>query len=227
MLKILQTSGELFTENLRDAKVTDIYTLKGGEEEVWEPSFVYHGFRYVEVSGYPGKPAADDFEGMVVYDNMNTTGTFETSSLLTNKIFKNASWGIKGNYKGMPVDCPQRDERQPWLGDRATGSYGESFIFNNAPLYIKWMDDIQYSQKADGSICDVAPAYWRYYSDNMTWPGTYLLINDMLYKQYGDKTPVIKHYQSMKKMDGIYEKLLHGRKFHCHKRQLRRLVRSS
>jgi alpha-L-rhamnosidase len=197
--EILQADGNLFTANLRDAKVTDIYTLKGGDTEVWEPSFIYHGFRYVEISGYPGKPTLDDFEGRVVSDNMATIGTFETSSDITNQIFKNASWGILSNYKGMPVDCPQRNERQPWLGDRAIGSYGESFIFNNAGFYNKWMDDIQNTQKSDGSICDVAPAFWRYYSDNVTWPGTYLLISDMLYNQFGDKTSIIKHYPSMKK----------------------------
>lgn len=197
--EILKENGELFTDNLRDAKVTDIYILKGGEEEVWEPSFVYHGFRYVEISGYPGKPTRNDFEGRVVYDDMKTIGTFETSNSVTNQIFRNAWWGIKGNYKGMPVDCPQRNERQPWLGDRAVGSYGESFVFDNARLYVKWMDDIQNTQKGDGSICDVAPAYLKYYSDNMTWPGTYLLIANMLYNQYGDKTVIMKHYSSMKK----------------------------
>jgi alpha-L-rhamnosidase len=101
--EILQADGELFTYNLRDAKVTDIYTLRGGDEEVWEPSFIYHGFRYVEISGYPGKPAPDDFEGRVVSDNMKTIGTFETSSSITNKIFKNACWGIFSNYKGWEI----------------------------------------------------------------------------------------------------------------------------
>ena len=159
MPKYCRPDGELFTDNLRDAKATDIYTLKGRGEEIWEPSFVYHGFRYVEITGYPGKPSVDDFEGRVVYDNLKTIGTFETSDSVTNQIFKNACRGISGNYKGMPVDCPQRDERQPWLGDRAIGSYGESFVFENAPLYIKWLDDIKNTQRADGSICDVAPAY--------------------------------------------------------------------
>jgi alpha-L-rhamnosidase len=195
----LQADGSLFTRNLRDAKVTDLYILKGGEEEVWEPSFVYHGFRYVEISNYPGTPTLNDFEGKVVYDNINTTGQFETSNPTINQIYQNAYWGILSNYKGMPVDCPQRNERQPWLGDRTTGAHGESFIFDNAKLYVKWLTDIQQSQKADGSIPDVAPAFWRYYGDNVTWPGTYLSVANMLYDQYGDKESVAKHYESMKK----------------------------
>ncbi len=197
--EILKDNGELSTYNLRDAKATDIYILKGKGEEIWEPSFVYHGFRYVEISGYPGVPDIEDFEGRVVSDDIKTIGSFETSNEITNQIFRNAWWGIIGNYKGMPIDCPQRNERQPWLGDRTVVSYGESFIFDNARLYLKWMDDIYFTQKADGAICDVAPAYFKYYSDNMTWPGTYLMVTRMLNVQFGEKSHIEKHYPSMKK----------------------------
>lgn len=194
----LDKNGELFTAPLRDAMATDRYTLKGSGVEIWEPAFIYHGFRYAEVSGYPGIPLEDDFTGRVVYDNMETTGTFESSDTLLNKIFHNAFWSIISTYKGMPIDCPQRNERMPWLGDRAIGCYGESFVVDNCNLYTKWLDDIQYSQKADGCISDVAPTYFRYYSDNMTWPGTYLMVAEMLYKQYGLEDPIRKHYASMK-----------------------------
>ncbi len=195
----LQKTGELYVANLRDARVTDVYTLRGGARETWEPTFVYHGFRYVEISGYPGTPTLADFDGRVVYDEMATTGEFTTSNATINQIYKNAYWGIRSNYKGMPIDCPQRNERQPWLGDRTTGAYGESFVFDNSRLYAKWLDDIAQAQKADGSIPDVAPAFWRYYGDNVTWPGTYLTIADMLYGQYGDAAPIVKHYDSMRR----------------------------
>ena len=195
----LQKNGELFTASLRDAKVTDVYILKGGEPETWEPSFVYHGFRYVEITGFSDTPSIHDFEGCVIYDGMKTTGTFETSSPTIDQIYENAFWSVNSTYKGMPIDCPQRNERQPWLGDRAIGSYGESFMLDNSRLYIKCMDDIRYSQKADGSLSDVAPPFFRYYSDNMTWPGTYILIAEMLYHQYGLTRPVEEHYPYMKK----------------------------
>ena len=197
--EILTDKNELFIDNLRDAQATDIYIVKGGGVETWEPRFVYHGFRYVELTGYPGVPDPDDFSGEVVSDEMAETGEFTTSNPLINQICQNASWGILSNYKGMPVDCPQRNERQPWLGDRAAGALGESFMFDNEKLYAKWMDDIGYNQKEDGCIGDVVPAYWNYFSDNMTWPGTYLMICDMLYQQYGDLRPIQKHYPSMKK----------------------------
>lgn len=195
----LQADGSLFVANLRDAKVTDVYTLRGEGTEYWEPRFVYHGFRYVEISGYPGEPTLDDLQGLVVYDALATTGSFTSDRPILNAIYQNAWWGIAGNYKGMPVDCPQRNERQPWLGDRTTGCYGESFLFDNAKLYAKWLDDIQGAQLPDGSIPDVAPAFWRYYSDNVTWPGTYLTVANMLYQQYGDVYAIRKHYPSMKR----------------------------
>ena len=89
--------------------------------------FVYHGFRYVEIDGVEGDLDIKDFVGEVMYDRMQQTGHFETSDFIINQIFKNAYWGIRGNYHNMPTDCPQRDERHGWLGDRATGCWGESF----------------------------------------------------------------------------------------------------
>ena len=195
----LQPNGALYTANLRDAMVTDVYTLRGNEVETWHPTFVFHGFRYAEITGYPGVPAINDFVGEVVYDDLKTTGTLETSNAVINQIHKNAFWGIRGNYKGMPIDCPQRNERQPWLGDRTMGAYGESFLFDNGKLYAKWLNDIQDAQTPEGSIPDVAPSFWYYYKDNMTWPGAFLTIADMLYRQYGDVKPIVQHYPAMKK----------------------------
>lgn len=194
----LQPDGELYTANLRDAKATDLYILKGKGVEEWAPRFVYHGFRYVEVTGYPGQPTLDNFTGEVVNDDMPLTGSFESSHPILNQLIKNAYWGIRGNYKGMPVDCPQRDERQPWLGDHAIGALGESFLMENGPLYAKWMDDIREAQRADGCIPDVVPAFWYYYTDNVTWPAAFMLIGDMLYEQYGNLRPVSLHYPGMK-----------------------------
>lgn len=196
----LQKNGELYTENLRDARVTDIYVCSGKEQigQTWAPRFVYHGFRYVELSGYEN-PQKSDFAGEVVSDEMETIGTFECSNPTLNRIYQNAWWGILGNYKSFPVDCPQRNERQPWLGDRAMGSWGESYIFDNDLLYSKWMRDICEAQREDGCIPDVAPAYWNYYSDNVTWPSVLVLASDMLYTQFGNREPMERWYPAMKR----------------------------
>ncbi len=197
----LQPNGELYTANLRDAKVTDEYMF--GDSPLgakgWHPTFVYHGFRFAEVSGIKTPLSLHNFEGQLVYDALNNTSTFESSDKTLNTIHRNAWWGIASNYKGMPVDCPQRNERQPWLGDRTIGALGESYLFDNAKLYARWMQDIEESQTAEGSVPDVVPAFWNYYSDNITWPAAYITITNHLYNQFGDLRTVQKHYASMKK----------------------------
>lgn len=194
----LQENGELYTENLRDAQVTDYYICSGSDKGTWAPRFTTHGFRYAEVTNYPAA-RIEDFSGEAVGDPMEQTGEFECAHPMLNQIVKNARWGIKSNYKGMPVDCPQRNERMPWLGDRAMGCWGESYLMDNAALYAKWLDDIADSQRADGVIPDVAPAYWNYYTDDVTWPSVYIFAADMLYKQFGDINPIKKHYDRMKR----------------------------
>jgi alpha-L-rhamnosidase len=195
----LKQDGELYTANLRSAKQTDIYITKGGGLEKWEPRFTYHGFRYVELTGYLGKPDLNTIEGKVVYNDIRTIGNFSSSNVILNENYKNAYWGIRGNYRSIPTDCPQRDERMGWLGDRSMNSYGESFIFNNNSLYSKWMTDIADAQKDNGSIPDVAPSYWQVYSDNMTWPSSIIIIPDNIYRQYGNIKVVADNYDAMKK----------------------------
>ena len=130
---------------------------------------------------------------------MEHTGTFNCSDETLNKIVRNAFWGIRSNYKGMPVDCPQRNERQPWLGDRTMGCWGESMLFDNYAMYTKWARDIREAQREDGCIPDVAPAYWNYYSDNVTWPAALPMACDMLFTNFGDKRSIEENYPAIKK----------------------------
>lgn len=190
--------GNIYTANLRGSRTTDIYTPATDGAFSYEPRFAYHGFRYVEISGIEYLPTINDFEGKLNYDYMANIGTFETSDSTINQIYRNACWGIMDNYRSFPTDCPQRDERMGWLGDRATGCVGESYIFDNQLLYAKWTQDMNDSQRETGSLPDVAPAYWQFYSDNITWPAAYIHIVNMLYEQYGDTKPIQLHYASMK-----------------------------
>lgn len=200
--ELLTPDSLLYTANLRGAECTDQYV--SGKRKVesgklsWHPLFVYHGFRYVEISGLREKPSLDDFEGWVIYDEMPTTGTFECSNEVINAVYRNAYWGIRGNYRSMPTDCPQRDERMGWTGDRTTGNYGESYIFNNHQLYAKWLTDADDSQKENGSLPNVIPPYWRGYTDNLTWPGAVITATDMLYTRFGDDKPIRQHYNAWK-----------------------------
>lgn len=191
--------GSLYMANLRGAQVTDTYTLHGRGKEVWEPRFTYHGFRYVEVTGLPGIATLAALEGRVVHDDVARAGVFKCSNELLNQIYTNVFWGTRGNYRSMPTDCPQRDERQGWLGDRSEESCGESFIFDISKLYAKWLQDINDSQRPSGSLPDVAPAYWPIYSDNVTWPSTLIIAPNILFQQYGDIAPIAKNYDCGKR----------------------------
>ncbi|HEX3626713.1 MAG TPA: family 78 glycoside hydrolase catalytic domain [Verrucomicrobiae bacterium] len=195
----LKPDGSLNLANLRSARATDIYTLKGNGLEVWEPRFVTHGFRYVEVTGFPGRPGLNSIEGRVVNDDLPVTGSFETSNPLFNKIYRAIVWGVRGNYRSVPTDCPQRDERQGWLGDRSEESRGETFLFDNSKLYSNWMQDIADAQRTSGSLPDIAPTYWPFYSDNVSWPSTFIIVPEMLREQFADAQTVARNYDSAKK----------------------------
>jgi len=195
----LRPDGTLYLDNLRSAKVTDVYTLKGVGTEVYEPRFTYHGFRYVEMKGFPGKPSLSSLEGREVHDAVEQHADFASSNPLLNRIYKSVVWGTKDNYRSMPTDCPQRDERQGWLGDRSAESRGEPYLFDVAAFYAKWVDDIADSQDSKGSVSDVSPAYWPFYFDNVTWPSSFIIIPDHLYDQYADLRVIEQHYEGMKK----------------------------
>ncbi|MBQ4398289.1 MAG: family 78 glycoside hydrolase catalytic domain [Bacteroidales bacterium] len=208
--ELLTPDSLLYTANLRSSENTDRFIVdcrdvarrvSTNQQSTihWHPMFVYHGFRYVEISGLREAPNLDDFEGWVIYDEMPVTGSFETSNEIINAVYHNAYWGIRSNYRSMPTDCPQRDERMGWTGDRTTGNYGESYIFNNHQLYAKWLTDGDDSQQENGSLANVIPPYWRGYTDNMTWPGAMITVTDMLYTRFGDLEPIRQHYVAWKK----------------------------
>ncbi len=215
----LKEDGTLYTANLRNAKAEDTYILKGSGAETYEPRFTYHGFRYVEVSGYPGTPTLDSISGRVVHDSMAQGADFTSSDELLNKIHKNIFWGVRGNYRSIPTDCPQRDERQGWLGDRSQVSVSETYLFDVAAFYTKWVQDLQDSQRPDGSISDVVPAYWPFYNEDVTWPSTFIFLPGTIYRQYGDRRIIERAYPAMKKwidhmqtylQDGIMPKDTYG-----------------
>jgi alpha-L-rhamnosidase len=193
----LKPDGMIYVANLRTAKATDEYILKGGSLEIYEPRFTYHGFRYVEVTGFPGEANLSSLEGRVVNDDLAESGEFECSDALLNQIHRNIFWGVRGNYNGVPTDCPQRNERLGWLGDRGAECTGEAYLFNIAALYQKWMGDMRDGQTAAGSISDTAPGNLN--NDGVVWPSTYLLAADMLYRQYGNVRALADHYDAMKK----------------------------
>lgn len=196
--EILYPDGTVNRENLRNARAEDVYILKGGTEETWEPRFTYHGFRYIQVEGYPGVPPEAAIEGRAVRSDVAPSGTFACSRDLFNKIFTMVRWTEAGNLHSLPTDCPQRDERMGWLNDMAARSEEAVYNFDLSRLLSKWMADIADEQDPlTGAITDTAPFRW---GGRPADPVSvcYLLIPWLLYVHYGDTHTMAERYAGMK-----------------------------
>ena len=195
----LRADGMLYTDNLRSARQTDVYILKGKGTEIYEPRFVSHGFRYVEVRGLHEQPPLSMLAGRVVNDALEENADLLTSNEVINHVYRNMLWSDRGNYRSIPTDCPQRDERQGWLGDRSAESKGESFLFDVDQFYSKWVQDMEDTMDETSRINDIAPAYWRFEKENVVWPASFFIVPAMLHQQYGDDSVIQEHYPAMKR----------------------------
>jgi len=155
--EVLDQQGNLYTTNLRAAKQTVQYTLRGGGMETYEPGFTFMGFRYVAVDGFPGEPGLDSLTGIVVHSDIPSTGTFECSNPLINQLQHNIVWGQKGNFVDVPTDCPQRDERLGWTGDAQVFIRTACFNRDVAGFFTRWLRDLAAEQGPGGSVPHVIP----------------------------------------------------------------------
>lgn len=179
---------------------TDTYILKGQGEEVWHPHFDYHGFQYVEVTGFPGKPEADNITACVLHTDFKPAGSFACSNELLNKIQTLTSWSYRGNYFGYPTDCPHR-EKNGWTGDaHLAAEYGMLFFHNQAG-YTKWMNDFFDEQRDSGELPGIVPTGgWGYaWGNGPAWDSAYILIPWYLYLYNGDTGILATHYDRMKR----------------------------
>jgi hypothetical protein len=144
--EVLDSQGEFYVENLRGAKQTVTYTLKGGGPETYEPRFTFQGFRYVAVQGWPGELTLDAITGIVVHSGVAPAGEFTTSMPLVNQLQHNILWGEKGNFVDVPTDCPQRDERLGWTGDAQAFARTAAFNSDVAGFFRKWLKDLAADQ---------------------------------------------------------------------------------
>jgi alpha-L-rhamnosidase len=206
----LDETKALYTDNLRLTRQTDIYTLNGSGVEVYEPSFTLHGFRYVEISGYPGELQASDLTGVVYHSALDKAGQMETSSPLLNRLLDNIEWTQRGNFVSVPTDCPQRDERLGWSGDAQVFFRTSSYFQNVAPFFTKWLTDLSDAQRPTGAFTDFAPFIpggKTEHGGDMTydhtasagWGDAGVIIPWMMYRVYGDKGIIERHYEAMTK----------------------------
>jgi alpha-L-rhamnosidase len=199
--EVLDKQGNFYTDNLRAAKQTIQYTLKGAGVDEYEPHFTFQGFRYVSVQGYPGEVTPQSLTGIVIHSDMPRAGEFETSNPLINKLQHNIVWGQKGNFLDVPTDCPQRDERLGWTGDAQVFSRTAAFNMDVAGFYTKWLRDVAADQLESGSIPyvipDVLSGKRNPAGGAAGWADVAVIIPWTMYLTYGDKRLLEQQYESM------------------------------
>lgn len=204
--EVLDKDGNFYTDNLRSAKVTNTYIFKGDGEEIYEPTFTFHGFRYLKLEGLEQAPALDDITGVVIYSDMTPTGNFTCSDPMINQLQSNIQWGQKGNFLDVPTDCPQRDERLGWTGDAQVFAPTAAFNFNVAGFYTKWMKDLAADQLPDGKVPHVIPDVLKGGGGSTAWADAALIVPWTTYLVYDDKRILEEQYPSMVAWVGFMQK---------------------
>ena len=197
--EMLEEDGRLYTLNLRSARQTDVYICRGDEVEVFEPRFTFHGFRYVEVRGYPGEPTLDSLVGKVIHSDTPIKGSFECSHPMVNQLQSNIVWGQRGNFLSVPTDCPQRDERLGWLGDAQVFIRTACFNADTSTFFTKWMIDVEDAQRPDGAFTDVAPYLGFVGAGTAAWGDAGVIVPWTIYLCYGDTRIIERHYDAMRR----------------------------
>ena len=204
--EMLNPDGTIYTTNLREARCTDTYILSGKGREIWQPRFTFHGFRYVEITGFPGKPSLDTITGVVVHSDTPPVGTFECSNPMVNQLQHNIVWGQRSNFIEIPTDCPQRDERLGWTGDAQIFIRTATYNMDVAAFFTKWLVDLEDAQTKEGAFPDVAPHKVAMGSGVPAWGDAGVICPWTIYKVYDDERAVEKHYDSMKKWIAYLQK---------------------
>jgi alpha-L-rhamnosidase len=211
--EVLQ-EGELYTRPLRNALQKDTYVLRGRGREEWEPRFTIHGFRYAEVTGWPGDLEPSMITARVYHTDMARTGDFETSNDLLNQLHRNIGWGMRGNFVGLPTDCPQRDERLGWTGDIQVFGPSASFLYDCSGLLTSWLKDLALEQDklGDGTVPWYVPVIpggtrWSPIRPGAVWGDAAVLLPWVLYQRFGDLEIVRRQYPSARAWIDLIDRL--------------------
>jgi len=198
----LDKAGNFYVTNLRGARQTVTYTMKGGGVETFEPHFTFQGFRYVAVEGYPGTPDSTSLTGIVAYSDMAPTGTFESSNALVNRLQQNIVWGQRGNFVDVPTDCPQRDERLGWTGDAQVFAPTAAFNMDVSGFFAKWLGDVAADQLPNGAVPFVVPNVLAKMGPGAAgstgWADVATIAPWTMFRAYGDTSFLVRQYPSMR-----------------------------
>lgn len=197
--EMLHPDGRLMTENLRKARAEDYYTCKGDPDgETYVPRFTFHGFRYVEVSNFPGEPNEETLTGLVIHSDTPLTSEFECSDPMVNRLFRNIIWTQRANFIDLPTDCPQRDERMGWTGDAQIYIGAATYNADVGAFYSKWLRELMESQRPSGTFPGYAPYPYQHYWDFGTaWCDAGVICPWTIWRAYGDTRIIERCWQPM------------------------------
>ncbi len=193
--------GELGTRPLRGARATDVVVHDGAGPRSWEPRFTVHGFRYAEVTGWPGELTTADLEAVVLHTDLRRTGWFSCSDDRVTRLHENVRWGMRGNFLDVPTDCPQRDERLGWTGDLQVFAPTASFLYDTTGMLTGWLADLAVEQaELDG----VVPMYVPFIpllpfpqQPEVGWGDAAVVVPWVLHERTGDLGLLRRQWPSM------------------------------
>ena len=213
-------AGELGVRPLRTAQATDQYTLRGDPAgETFQPRFTFHGFRYAEVTGWPGELRPQDVTAVVYHSDLERTGWFECSDSLLTRLHENVIWGMRGNFFDVPTDCPQRDERLGWTGDIAVFAPTAAYLYDCAGFLTSWLKDLAADQDPDGVVPLFVPRVdlpgpFGEPQPQAGWGDAAVLVPWTVYQRFGDAGILRRQYRSMRAwVDGLTTRLGAGTLF--------------
>lgn len=186
--------GNFYTDNLRSAKATDTFTLRGAK--TLSPEFTFHGFRYMKLEG--AELPAESVTALVRHSDLRRTGFLETGDARFDRLYQNVIWGQRGNFVDLPTDCPQRDERLGWTGDINVFCTTAAYNYDIRAFMKKWLRTLRDDQGADGKIPHVAPDILNERTTAAMWCDAVTMVPWKLYAMYGDISFLEENYEAMK-----------------------------
>jgi alpha-L-rhamnosidase len=213
--EILNSDGTLYTENLRTAKSTDHFILAGKGVEEFTPQFTFHGFRYLELTGLPGKPLADAVKGIVFHTDAAFTAQLTTGSTMINSLWKNILWGQRSNFIGVPTDCPQRDERLGWTADAQVFWRTATYNMDLTAFSRKYSGDVRGTQAGSGQGTEAEGDLFGIFAPGIAttsassgagWSDAGVIVPWTSWIQTGDTTIVEQNWDAMTKYVGAIER---------------------
>lgn len=205
--EVLNPDGTLYTANLRTAKATETVTLGSDGTVEYSPSFIFHGFRYVEITGLESPPTAEELTGIVVGTDNQAISTFDTSDPMVNQLQSNIVWGVRGNFLSVPTDTPARDERLGYSGDLNVIVDTATFNHDSYAFLTKWLRDLRLRQAPNGALPGVAPGTEPGVGESGVsagWGDAAVTVTHSLWKQYGDKGVIEDNWQMMDDLIGYW-----------------------